>query len=432
MRFFGYIVAVCLGLLPGGVLAQVQIMPASKIRLIESHLPRIEPGLVRDVIEDPTGVWYDIESMGVAYQIGTTISADQEFAQTGMIGVANAFFNVSGEFPDNRKPNGFGGNLNAMDSGSFPWSPKPGGTKSSSNVESVKRFWLPKKDDGSPWPVVWFKTELEGVFNPEPTVTGFDWTFPIGTVFLEFIFVNDAASQQHYVAEIRARIREEDHWDVEIMKPFRNADDLRKAIVDARPRWRESPELVAFVSHLQNNRTVKTASLSDNTPGNRVFGTRPGDAFKATAKFDPLPPLDRKLVAELLDTTEFKKSVGFEWKPGAVAPTTSSAFHIVPEDYDGAFVGFDSIGCANCHRSTQISARRHNPQSGKYGWARGNRGGILSWQPFALQSLTNFANPTPQMRPEFVNAGMLERFSKAKHPESVYRRLDGPIRGSKR
>lgn len=417
-------------LAPGASGAQ-QIMSREDIQRIESHLPLIEPGIVRDKIQDPTGIWYSRETMKIAYQLGAGPLMDREFASTGRLGIANAMLNCSPEAAERNKGDGFGGNISTMDRSSFPWNPFPGGTHRSLNVSSVKRFWLPKKPNGKPWPVVVYAAELEGFLSPTPTVTGFDWTFPNGSVFIEPIAINDAVSKQHFMCSIRARIRTRDYWTVEIMAPFRTAEELREAIVKLRPNWRDSLQLVTFISHLDSDRTF-AARLSDHTAGNRNFRTRRGDAFNVAAKVDILPSLDRKLVAELLDTTVFKAAAGYEWKPGCPAPTTTTDFHIVPKNYDGAFVGMDSVSCANCHTGAQISARRHEDGNQKYGWGRGNKEGILSWHPFEPASLTRFANPNVKLRQLWVDAGIVEFYDPKKHPSSVYHRITGPIQETER
>lgn len=408
------------------LLGAQQIMSTEQLQRIESHLPKVEPGIVRDVLNDPTGVWYDRTSMGVAYQLGTGTLFDREFASTGRLGIANAMLNMSPDFPERTKRDGFGGNISALDFSSFPWNPVPGGTHRSPNVDSVKKFWLPKRPNGQPWPVIVYEAELEGFLSPTPTVTGYDWTFPIGTVFLEPITTNDAATKQHYVCSIRARVRAKDYWTVEIMAPFRTPEELRAAIERLRPKWREDIKLVTFVKHLEDGKTTP-ASLRDRTAGNPRFRTKRGDAFSVSAQVDVLPALDRTLVAELLDTTVFQASAGYEWKPGCAAPTTISDFHIVPQNYDGTFVGLDSASCAKCHDGAQISARRHEAGNQKYGWGRGNKEGILSWHPFEPSGLTRLANPNVKLRQAWVDAGLVEFYDPQKHPSHIYTRITHPI-----
>jgi len=396
-----------------------QIMPAAKIKLVEAHLPQVEPGIVKDVLEDPTGIWYDRESIGVAYQLGAGASHDLEFRATGRLGIANAMLNVTTDAPESQKPAGFGGNLNVLDNSSYPWNPVPGGTHRSPNVSSVKRFRLPKQPNGRPWPVVVHEAELEGLLRPTPTVTGLDWIFPIGTVFIEPITVNDDVEKQHYVCIIRSRLRTRDYWAVESMAPARTAQEMEALVKKLDPEWASHYEVVQFIRHLRDPSTAP-GRLTDNTPGNRAFGTRRGDAFSVSAQVDKLPALPRELVSKILDTVVFKESAGYEWKLGCNAPTTDEEFHIVPKNYDGAFIPIDSTGCARCHSGAQISARRHSAVNQKYGWVRGNKEGILSWHPFDPKSLTREANPEVRLRQSWVDAGIVAYYDPQKHPASVY------------
>lgn len=382
-----------------------QIMSPEAIARIEAHLPRMEPGFVRDTLESPDKIWYDRDSMGIAFQAGAGTNWNLPFASTGRLGIANGKFL---------------GNINTMEQSSFPWNPAPGGTHRSPNVDSVKCFVLPRKPDSSFWPVIVFKDELEGFFNPTQTVTGLDWLFPIGAKFVEPITVNDEEAKQHYICIVRGRLRLYDSWEVESMAPFRTEDELIRAIVSLRPDWLGDPTLVSFVTRVPH--LDKVSRLSDTSPGNRNFGTKSGDAFNKVAVIDILPALDKGLIGELLDTTEFKSSAGYEWLPNCNAPT-AKVFHVVPEEYDGAYISIDSTGCANCHNGTQISARRHDPNNGKKGWVRGNKEGIISWHPFEPSSLTPIPNPNVKLRQKWVDAGVVAFYDPERHPKSVYRRL---------
>lgn len=383
-----------------------QIMSPEAIARIEAHLPRMEPGFVRDTLESPDKIWYDRDSMGIAFQAGAGTNWNLPFASTGRLGIANGKFL---------------GNINTMEQSSFPWNPVPGGTHRSPNVDSVKCFVLPRKPDSSFWPVIVFKDELEGFFNPTQTVTGLDWLFPIGAKFVEPITVNDEEAKQHYICIVRGRLRLYDGYETESMTPFRNEEELKRAITRIRPSWLEDRTLVSFISRTAGSETF--SRLSDTSPGNRNFGTKRGDAFNQVAIVDTLPPLDRELIGQLLDVSEFKSSAGYEWLPNCNAPTTEADFHIVPKNYDGAYISIDSTGCANCHNGTQISARRHDPNNGKKGWVRGNKEGIISWHPFEPSSLTPTPNPNVKLRQSWVSAGVVAFYDPERHPKSVYRRL---------
>lgn len=390
----------------------IQIMSAADRGRIESLLPQVEPGPIRDAIRDSDGIWYDRESMGVPVQAGPGRNAQNEFSETGRLGVMNGLALRT---------------LRSTDISSDPWAPLPGGTLRSPNVSAVKLLVLPNRPDGSLYQFVYFKEELEGFTNPNATVTGFDLTFPVGTALLEFIAVNDLVNKQHYPAIIRARFRQADSWAVQSACPVRTAEECRQVIKYLRPNWRRDPQIFAFMHHLGGNRTV-LKTRRDSTPGNPRFGTQPESVFTVTAKVDTLPPLPVDLVRDILTKVEFKESSGYEWQPGCPAPTTDEPLHIVPQFYDGPYISMDSVGCARCHEGVQISARRHDPSNRKIAWNGGSKEGIISVSHVEPSTLTN--TPTSEVRPrkQWLDTGVIAKFEDdpIKFPKAVYRRVVVP------
>lgn len=384
----------------------IQIMSAADRQRIADHMPRIEPGTIRDAVHASHGVWYDRKSMPPLVQAGPGNNAQNEFSETGKLGVMSGLA------------------LQTLRSLDGQLAAAPGGTARSPNVSSVKRFVLPLRPNGKLYPFVFYTDELEGFTNPNATVTGFDETWPVGTVAVEPIFVNDLADQQHYPCIIRARIRTRDYWAIQSASPVRTADECREAIEYLRPNWRRDPQILAFMHHLGSGRMV-TVTRRDKTPGNPRFGTKPGDVFTVTAKVDTLPPLPADLVRDILTKIEFKESSGYEWKPGCPAPTTKEAFHIIPELYDGPFISIDSVGCARCHASVQISARRHDPNNNKVAWMSGSKESYISAHHVEPSTLTN--TPTSEVRPrkQWLDTGViaLHDGDPIKFPKSVYHRI---------
>lgn len=406
MRYLFLLIA----LLPSVLASGQQIMKPEEIRRIESHLPLLEDGIVKDALANPTGVWYDRATMKIAYQAGAGSAWHLEFASTGRLGIADGAYE---------------GNANNMSVKAFPWNPVPGLTHRCPNVDSVKRFVLPLGDDGKVLPVIVYSAELEGFVAPRPTVTGLDWLWPVGSTIIEPITVNDVMNKQHYVCIIRARTKTKLGWTVESFAPFRQPEELKEAIYKARPQWYKDRSLVEFLVNLDRkprglSEDEGAIALRDRTPGNPRFGTVAHGALNLNAGIDKLGPLDRELVAELLDTTVFRASAGYDWKHGCSAPTTDEEFHIVPQNYDGGFVSIDGNGCVNCHSGAQASARRHDPNNGLRGWVRGNKEGILSWHPFEPSSVTPRPNPNPKLRQVWVDAGYVAFYDPSKHPSGMY------------
>jgi len=420
-RFF--VVAIVTVLFPSAAAGQLGKKSVDRIR---QHLPRLLDEEFDEALHSPDMVWYESSR---SYQLGFSISADREGGR-GVVGIADSTRNISGDFPESRQPHGFGGNLNAKDANSWPWLPSPGGTHRSDNVSHVKGLLLPEKPGGGRWPIIVYRTELEGVFSPQPTVTGTDFTLPIGSKVVELITVDDTAEKQHYVCEVRWRFREPGSVSVELFRPFPRAADLAEFLGGI-----ATTDLSVQVlrEHCLDTSTVSPARLRDRYPGNRAFGTKRGDAFDVRDGVDLLPRASADIIRLALDTKRsegFESALGVQWKPGCTAPTADS-FHIVPVNYDGAFVGSDSVSCANCHRHALVSARRFDPQNGKYGWLRGNkpvvsedlsleRGGFLSIDVWSEELQTSAADTRFKLNERLEAMGLVEFYNASKHPRDVY------------
>lgn len=408
---------VCLqGLMYAKDREEIQIMPLADRQRILQLLPRVEAGPIRDALRDIDGIWYDMKSMGVPVQAGTGNNAANEFPETGKLGVMNGMVPQA---------------IRSLDLSSEPLTPVPGGTFRSGNVSSIKRLVLPNRPKGSPYgslyPFVYYTDELDGFLNPNPTVTGFDLTYPVGTIALEPIFVNDLDNQQHYPCIIRARIRHYDSYGVLSACPVRTAEECYQAIEHLRPTWQDNPMIVNFMKHLTQGRMVKV-TRRHSAPGNQRFGTVAGQIFTVTAQVDTLPPLPADLVRDILTKIEFKESSGYEWKPGCPAPTTKEEFHIVPRLYDGPFIPIDSTGCARCHAEVQISARRHDPNNNKIAWMGGAKEGFISGSHVDPSILTNTPTSDVKPRKQWLDTGViaLHDGDPVKFPKSVYHRIVVP------
>ena len=295
----------------------------------------------------------------------------------------------------------------------FPWE-HPGGTDRNHDVQKTfKAFWLPKKPDGSRWPVIIYRENLErsnAVNMPSPV--GYRWLFPKGTVFFE-VLTMQFSDRYLYTWELRAREREEDDWHVDVYRPFPSKQHLIKRIREL--RGSKHPAIAA----LEQPRRLQRLTLQDSRHPRRAFAERGAEYV--------LPKIESKLVRELLTTTTFTSALGEEWdRDGlavAYAPTTKERIEsIVPPEYLGSFIRTDSIGCASCHKTTLRPADAFENRDW-YERARGDDG-IFSWHPVSLQSIgrANAARRPVQYRPEFEQAGLIEKYNPDQHPKTMYQR----------
>lgn len=297
----------------------------------------------------------------------------------------------------------------------FPWF-RPGGTDHHHDVQKTfKGFWLPKKPDGSPWPVAIYREALErsnAVNMPSPL--GYRWVFPKGTLFFEVLTMRFSDGYL-YTWELRVREREEDDWHVDIFRPFPTRESLVQRIREI--RGDDHPSIAELTKPVR----LQPLLLEDRR--------HPVRAFREWAAEYVLPPIESELVRELLTTTPFHSALGEEFyrdeNARAFAPTTKQRMEsIVPPEYLGGFIRTDSIGCANCHTTTLRPADAFENRD----WYERVRGddGILSWHPVSLSSIgrANAARRPVQYREEFVRAGMIEQFDPTKHPPTMYQRAE--------
>ena len=384
-------------------LANPQIETPEALSAMRSLLPTLSDSKADRRLHDDRVVWYTLESIGIAYQAH---SGDQP--GTGPIGFADA------EAPG--RPN---------QNTRFPWQPMPGGTHRAIGTDSFKGFLLPMDERGKPRPVVWYRHKLEGLADPDKTVLGWSWTFPVGTIIWEVLTVEHAG--EAYAYEVRSRWRYGDHWRPRVYRPFPKATDAAAAVL-ARPRTTQGAAFVEFCYQP----VLATASIQSRSQGNPAFGTGPGDAFRLlNFGYDVLPELPVRLVADMLDSTPFQEVDGIQWKPGASSPVNSHGFHIVPYRSLLPIVGGDEATCAKCHESSLTSSRRFAKNRKRWGWVRGNLGtlesggGILSWHPIepAVFRGRSRANPAVRMRTKWTATGLINKHNTRTHSSRYYRRL---------
>lgn len=372
--------------------AHAQFVTGDEERALRAMIPLAE---FRD---DPRLLIYTERTMPRTYQF----DANYPFA-----GAYLANDNISGNPIEAAKGDGHGGNI-CVD---FPWK-HPGGCSRCPTVRTFKFMRLPEGK-----PVVWFPTIL-----PEPdTFSGNQitrelsknavaWRFPVGTIFGE-VLIQRHPSGSDYTFEVRTRERLKDRWTVDVFRPFPEPEDLAKAIEAAAPGWQSDPQLSALVAHLRTPRTMVTRRLAAPHPRMK--------AFDATAEVDELPPIDESLAAKLLASTEFKSCHGINWRGSCAAPTTSARFHVVPMNYEAAFIPVDDQSCTRCHETTGMHVRYFELRDW-YGWMNpGDR--IISFHPFDPSCISTDGRYR-EARMRHI-PGIIERRDPSRHTEADYSAL---------
>jgi hypothetical protein len=377
-----------------------RLMSADKEQRMRRFLPQVESARIQQILDSPDLILYTESEMPKAYQHW---SGDLQ-------GVHSPDYNISAV------PGEPYGNGNVE----FPWG-TPAGMHRTAGTTSLRFLWLPRDEHGRRLPVVWYRK-----LHPGDSTPGYAWIFPVGAVVGEVLGLRGPDGHD-YPFELRVRIRERGEWSVDIFRPYPRAADLSSRIKDLRPAWSGNTSLVRLVEHLDSNQRPPFRTLADRQPATRVF--------RQTMGVDTLPPAgDDQLVVELLTMQPFRSALGEYWRTYAedtyvAAPTTDAPFHIVPANYDGAFLEVDRAACARCHETTGQRVDIFDPGRDWYGRIRGSDR-IFSFHPFEPSSISHngFGQPVA-IRGALVDAGVLEAFDRSRHPNSVYHVLTETERG---
>lgn len=430
---FGFIL-----LFASAAFAQVQLIPRDDLAAMLDTLPDMDDstilpvGDLQKIISDPSTMWYTRAEMPPAYQLGAGNLGNQS-----PLRFADPMLNVSrdGGGTEDSKPDGLGGNANV----DFPWGMAPGGTMRAVNVRDFKAMWLPKQPSGEPWPVVYFGHTYQGLFNERDRTAGVDWTFPVGTVFIEVLVQRYGGVD--YPFEIRLRRRDRISWDTDVLRPFAS----RQALIDRLTSYDASQTAQQIASQLRAMPTPQPEPYRMTFEGERNGRQDDLLVFSAVASLDVLPPMPEKLTHELLTKTQFVSVHGGDWNPA----NKSEPFSIVPPLYDGAFAGTNEQSCNSCHEHCTEPARHFDRLRGWYGLIRGSRDKIFSWHPIepaafvgAVRGRTLTNHPATDqipytvqgqrrtfplyLRPEFVSAGVVAKYEPQKHPVGRYQLLTEP------
>lgn len=339
-------------------------------------LPVIEDKEIDVLLRGRDVIWYTEDEMPRAYQ-------DWEGA---LRGVHWAWNNVSA---NRGEPYGNGNR-------EYPWA-HPGGAIFGTNVLADRSLphalILPEREEGGKWPVVWWNVRRGSQY------AGIRWLFPKGAVLVELLGISHDGYQ--YVVEIRMRTREIDGWTTEVLKPFRSEEEYLAAI---RSRGRE------VSSYRPSEQKLFTVS-----------SRHPNPPIKSMSRKIPvLPAIEPSLASDLLRTTPFRASLGYDW-----FPTTASSFHVVPKVNRSFVTGSSSQDCMNCHRHTNVHVGNFDRPRDWYGRIRGSDG-IFSFHPFDRSCIS--IRGTPQgmrINQRLVSAGIVSGYDPQRHPNDVYRQIPG-------
>lgn len=383
--------------------AQVQIMPSEKVEMLRQSLPEATAKVWQTVFRDPTTMFYTDQEIPPAYQHSDVETRNGQGGRTSFHWTG---YNISAGATESAKGDGNGGNASVE----FPWR-FPGGTDfAHETIESFKLMWLPKREDGRPWPVAFREETLLGALTGSHQ--GYAWTFPVGTVFGEVLAMKDSTGALH-TFEVRLRKRERHYWDVDILRPFPMARDLARRLTELDAK-RYAPQILQLTASVVLPKSTLTDSDHPTEHG-----------FMATAAEDVLPTLGEKLAIELLDSTPFHSALGAVWREGskgtrAFAPTSEEPFSVVPFKYAGTFLGTDTNSCAKCHDSTSRHADEFDAGRDWYGYVRGSDR-IFTFHPIDPSAVSRNGAPGPvRLRREFVEGGVVESFDAGQHPPQLY------------
>lgn len=363
----------------------------------EIALPVVESSELFDVLHDPRTIWYTS---------ATIVPAKQE-PRGGLNDTQVTFRKIGESLLPGTDPNT-----------AFPWA-HPAGTDRSPNVFGFRFLRLPAdRTTGKPRPIVYVRRRERGSASGRAIPT-YRWFFPVGTITGE-VLTHRSPTGRLIPFELRSRIRERGSYSASVFRPFRTARELRRRIVQFRPRSRP-PGIVSTLTWTSSSRTF-SGPITRVT----VRSTDGGREFSRTIYYDVLPPIgDDQLVTELLASTPFRETLGEVWrtaasrtKPGggevqAASYTSRAGWHIAPVRYRGGIVGESSFDCDSCHLAAGNLPKNVQTWTGRI---RGDDG-VLSFHPFEASSF----GTVPRIRGEF--AELFVPYDSRKHPRSLYHKL---------
>ncbi len=299
------------------------IMSAERLAVIKAALPLVIDPTLATVLSSPQTLWYDETVMAHSYQDSVGASSNDKWPD-----LVAAPESIIGGLHDRTKHRW-----------QFPFA-TTAGTDNSTNLRVENFVFFPQTNGEVPTMTI--TTVILNDHRPE-----WRWTYPIGTVFGEILFINDGARLMP--AEIRTRTRYPLGWSMNAFRPFPRATDLVEAIKQRRPNWNSAPNLKAMITFLEDNTTLKPASLAAQA----ALAT----AFSQEGYLDTIPDFgDDPLVRDLLTMTTFRSSYDTVWKENGqqktYAASTKSRLSIVPTNYTAGLLRVTDDSCMRCHKET--------------------------------------------------------------------------------
>ena len=378
---------------------QVQLMSSQLEAQYRAGLPNVADPEIKAFFDDPSTLLYTDREMPQAYQFNMGGSNANNGADSAYF--HDVLNNISGNDREAAKGDGFGGNANIE----FPWR-NPGGTdRAEGNLLSYRMMWLPKSDNGNPWPVIVWRARKGGQRGGQTPIVH-RWRFPNGTIFGEALAVKDSKGLGH-VFEVRMRVRHDDRWDMMIYRPFRDYSEFYSALKEADPELYSRLDTSSF-------QIVKQTSKAPH----------PNPSFNVYNHSHTLPNMSEQTVLKLLKGRVFKDVSHEAWfEDGETrihSPTSSQNFSIVPKGYGGTFLGSDNQSCMRCHQDTLVHVDQFDARRDWYGFVRGDDN-IFTFLPIDPSSISsNGMNRATRLRQEFVAAGMVAMYDPSIHPASRY------------
>lgn len=395
----------------------VRLLPADEELEIRRMLPTVDDKNVQSLLNARDLIWYTDREMPRAYQFQNTF-------HDPAVNVAKALDKF--------------GNGNQE----FPWS-HAGGAHEVKNLAVYRFLQLPKRPSGGYWPIGYYRATLPGSTAGEALKVDSQgrllvdqnnryipgeqsthaWIFPRGTVFGELMcqVVDDLV----YPFELRLRYRMSTFWEVDAFRPFPTADSLIDRLKADKSDWWADTSYVSLLKELSRKSGFEEEVVTDRNPTRRAFNPQ-----SIPSLVHKLPPIDKQLAADLITRTIWTTATGAPWKTlggGRVvyAPTVEegAGLHIVPEGYKAHAFTVDSQSCMQCHEHAGVAVRTFDLQRAWYGRNRGSDG-IFSFHPIDPASISpNGYNREVRLRPEFLEAGIVERFDSDKHLPHMYTRI---------
>lgn len=359
-------------------------MSAEKEQRYRRLFPETADPRVNAMLTSEDLILYTDEEIPLARQIWNTVSS----------GVHSPVYDISGGAD----------HIGRGSAHEFPWK-DPMGTHDVPAAELVKvrAMLLPRKDDGTFWPIAYYTQQMRFPANRVPAYKRkVDWVFPVGTVFFECL-ARKLPNGEVVTFELRLRERTKTHWEVDAFRPYTQWKDLFAKL--------KSMGQEDLASTLETPTRFRSARMHDTFHPHR-------QELNVSGKVEQLPDFSPELVEALTKGQVYYSASGQKWRDDVVAP----AGGINPARYQ-AIVPVDSESCNDCHKSTNTNVDFFHNGRDWYGNTRGSDR-IISFHIFdpACISYNGFSQRV-QYRRELINWGMLQPYSD-NLPADVYNPLD--------